>query len=468
MKKFTVVLLALMLLTFSACDQANESVTSSENLNLVIEDLSVDVEYPSKDYSSSSVGNSSIINEEEVTITESGVYEFSGEYKNITVNVDKTVDEGMVYLVLEDTNITSENGTPINIIEAKDVVLVLKGENIVTQGEIITNDTEFPSAAIYSRADTAITGSGSLTVKTQYQDGINSRDDLVIESGNIVVEAVEDGVVGKDLLAIADANIDIICGKDGLKASNDEDIDRGNIIIKNGDFGINASNDAISAEQILQIENGVFDIYSGNGFEKVLNTVNPGRGNEDVDNENDLLEASMKGLKSSDILINGGEFNISSYEDAVHADANLQINGGSFLINSGDDAIHGEQNLVINSVDLTIENGYEGIESSVILINGGNISLNVLDDGINANTSGGLVKITNGNILIVCEGDGIDSNGDLFVEGGEVIIDRIEGQSGGDSELDIDGVYIVSGGSVTDEDLEKLEVESRGKGDKKR
>ncbi len=390
---------------------------------------------------------------DEIFITQSGTYEFTGDYSNstITVNVNKDIDEGVVYLVLNNANIVSENATPINIIEAKDVVIVLEGENTITQGEIITTDDEFPSAALYSKADTVITGDGSLTVTTSYNDGINGRDDLIIDSATITVNAVEHGIVGNDLLAISDSDLTITAGKDGLKTANAQEIDKGNLIITSGNFTINAQNDGISSEQILQIEGGTFNITSGGGFVEVLNEITRGEGSGDTVHATDLLEDSMKGLKGLNLILNGGDFNISSYEDAVHSDNNLTINAGTYYILSGDDALHADIDLVINDIDLIVENAYEGIEGSTVTINGGDITVNVLDDAINAGSESGYIKITDGRISLKAQGDGIDSNGDLMIEGGEIVIEVNAIYSGGDSELDVTGVYSISGGTVVDE-----------------
>ncbi len=477
MKAIYTSILILALLALSACSEtvhSEASAGSTFNQQGVVQtdtgdetkatdEAMTQLSYPTNDFTRD-FSDGIIIDEQEVIITQSGTYEFSGSYNEIVVNVNKDIDEGAVYLVLNNANIESETGTPINIVEAKDVVLVLMGENTVTQGAIVTQDSEFPSSAIYSAADTAIIGDGTLVVNTLYQDGINSRDDLIIDGVNIVVNSVEDGIVGKDLLAISGSTITIECGKDGLKSSNDVDLDRGNIIIEDGSYNIVAQNDAISAEQILQIDGGVFNLYSGGGYVEVLNEITRGEGPGNTVQPTDLLEASMKGIKANDITINDGEFIVSSYEDAIHANNNLTINGGDFSINSGDDALHADFNLVINKINLTVENAYEGVEGSTITINDGNISINVLDDAVNASADDGYITITGGTIYLKCQGDGIDSNGDLTIEGGDIVIEANSVYSGGDGELDVGGIYSISGGTITDENGNPLDILTTGAG----
>ncbi len=467
MKNYIIIALMLTILVFSGCSNLGES-TAYDDANTAQESLSEDagltalgVDFPDTSLTDEISANSIPMSEQDVSITESGTYEFSGEYSSITVNVNKDVDDQAVYLVLNNAHVNSETATPIHIIEAADVVIVLEGENTVTQGEIITTDEEFPAAAIYSRADTLITGSGSLAVTTLYNDGINSRDDLIIEGGTITVNAVADGILGKDLLAISESNITVTAGKDGLKASNDEEADKGNLVITSGTFTIAAQNDGITAEQTLQIDDGSFNITTGGGFSEVLNEITRGEGSGGVVQPSSLLEESMKGLKGLNLILNGGEFDISSYEDAIHADQNLTVNGGVYSILSGDDALHADIDLVIEDITLTVENAYEGLEGETVTINGGEISINVLDDAINASSESGYVKITNGTISLTCMGDGIDSNGDLTIEGGDITIEVDALYAGGDGALDVTGVYNISGGQVVDGNGNNIDLTSQ-------
>ncbi len=469
MKKILLLTLSLSVLLLSGCNQNNDEMDgsgfSSEDILSGSEqtsDASSDaIDFPEVNLQDEINTSPEVMSDEEVLITESGTYEFTGNYSSITVNVNKDIDEGAVYLLLNNANIESQTTTPINIIEAQDVVIMLEGENTVTQGEIVTTDEEFPSGAIHSKADTVITGEGSLTVTTSYMDGINSRDDLIIEGGNITVYAVEHGIEGKDLLAIDNANISVTSGRDGIRTSNDEDLEKGNLIITSGTIVVNAQHDGIAAEQTLQIDGGSFDITTGGGFVEVLNEITRGEGSSGV-SATDLLEDSMRGLKGTNITINGGDFLLNSYEDTVHANGVLIINGGNFDILSGDDALHADTDLVINDAEILVRDGYEGIEGETVTVNGGNINVTVLDDAMNANSDDGFIKITGGTIFLKCQGDGIDSNGDLIIEGGDIVVDVDAIYSGGDGELDVTGTYSISGGSITDENGNELSLNTSG------
>ncbi len=409
-------------------------------------------EFPDTDISNIDL-NVEVTTGSDIVITNSGTYKFEGEYESININVDKDVDDGDIYLVFNDVIINNNNGTPVNIVEGENVIILLEEDsyNEITQGIIETNDTEFPSAAIYSKTDLLITGSGTLEITTEYNDGINSRDDLVIENSTIIVDSVGDGLVGKDLVAIENSTITIESLKDGIKSSNSEDSLLGNIIITSGSYNINVLNDGINSQNTLQIDGGEFTIVTGSGFKEVLNSITMGEGPGTTTQPTDLLEDSMKSLKGEYIIINDGIFDLSSYEDAIHSNSSLLINDGNFKILSVDDAIHADTELEINNGTINIENAYEGIEGYSITINGGQLNIVVLDDGINASSEDGYIKISGGTLYVYARGDGIDSNGDLLVTGGNTIVEVDAIYSGGDSELDVGGTFEFTGGTLTDE-----------------
>ncbi len=100
---------------------------------------------------------------------------------------------------------------------------------------------------------------------------------------------------------------------------------------------------------------------------------------------------------------------------------------------------------------LNIESGNEGLNSELHLtMNGGNVNIFAQDDGINVNEDHVSVVTVNGGSLHICaglgaEGDGIDSNGYLVINGGTVIS---AANPAADSGLDSDCGSFVGGGTV--------------------
>ncbi len=465
MKKNTLTYITVLALMLAGCsvseneqtnvDEGNISENTQDQSGNSFENLQSTSEYSNIEISSELLESATTLNEKEVVINKSGVYELSGNYENVTVNVNPSEDTGAVYLVLNNATIESENSTPINVVSASNVAIYLadQTQNSVTQGAM--SDTD---AAIVSNTHTVIAGTGNLTVTSPVGDGISSSTELIIESGTIDVNAADHGIVAHDFMALNTPTITIDSGKDGLRTSNDEDDELGKMVILGASLDITAEGDAVSAENTIQINDGQFTLRSGDGFVEVLNEITVGEGSNGVVHATDLLETSMKGLKGADIIINNGTFEFSAYEDGIHANGDLTINGGSFTVLAGDDAVHADDNLVINDGTIIVEDGYEGIEGSTITINGGNITVNVLDDAVNAGDENGFIHILDGSIRLTSSGDGLDSNGDLTIEGGNIVITSNALYPGGDGAIDVSGEYVITGGSVTDEFGNELEL----------
>jgi hypothetical protein len=101
----------------------------------------------------------------------------------------------------------------------------------------------------------------------------------------------------------------------------------------------------------------------------------------------------------------------------------------------------------------------EGLDSELHLtINGGKVYIQSQDDGINTNEDGVSVTTINGGELHIVaglgsEGDGVDSNGYLVINGGVVIATaKPDSDSGLDSDMGsyINGGYVVATGSTMD------------------
>ena len=174
------------------------------------------------------------------------------------------------------------------------------------------------------------------------------------------------------------------------------------------------------------------------------------------------ITTSDHGLVGKDsIRIADGVFDIKALEDGINSKADLLIAGGTFQISAGDDGIHADLNLTISGGIIDILESEEGIEGETIDITGGYITLVALDDGINAANSSDIttsndknanvisantpyIKISGGVIHINAQGDGVDSNGNIYITGGETYVSGPT--QSGDSALDFDGTAEITGG----------------------
>ena len=162
----------------------------------------------------------------------------------------------------------------------------------------------------------------------------------------------------------------------------------------------------------------------------------------------------------SDLTISGnGTLDVTgTAEDAIHSKTNVTVQGGTINLKAGDDAIHADETLTILDGKVTVLESEEGLEGLVVDIQGGDITVNASDDGLNASdgsgsdkapgqaTEGAAIRISGGVLTVKAGGDGIDSNGDLIISGGTVVVDGPS--DGGNAPIDYDGKGVISGGTV--------------------
>lgn len=404
-----------------------------------------------------------------VTIKSEGVYVLSGTYTGrVEVDTDKKVR-----IILNNVDITSSDGSAIYVINADKTYITLDENSENTLEDTTNYSDEEMEAVIYSKDDLVFNGNGKLIVNGNYQDGIVSKDDLKIISGDIEVNAMNNGIKGKDSVKIKNGNITINAQNDGIKSTNSEEEDKGYIEIEDGNITINAEHDGIQAEKYINIEGGTFNITSGGGS---TNSTKVGTQSNDMFMRGQWTSpeeaqssgedtGSYKGIKASGaITINGGTFNINSADDSLHSNSDITISNITFEAKSGDDGIHADNKITINSGSIKINESYEGIEANEIEINGGDIEAVASDDGINvaggndsssvmgrpgqnnfsSDTSNTKLTINDGKIYINAKGDGLDSNGSIYINGGQIYVDGPE--DNGNGALDYENECVMKGG----------------------
>ena len=170
----------------------------------------------------------------------------------------------------------------------------------------------------------------------------------------------------------------------------------------------------------------------------------------------DALEANKA------ILIADGTITIKSDKDGLHAEndedntvGSVYIAGGTITIEAGDDAIHATTIAQLDGGTISLTAG-EGIEGTYIQLNGGEITISASDDGINAGQksnittptveiNGGTVKITMGS----GDTDGVDSNGNLILNGGTLDI-TAQSPFDYDGTAQNNGATLIVNGTETD------------------
>ena len=372
-----------------------------------------------------------------VTITTAATYRITGSLTNGQVIVD-TEDEATVRLILNGVDITCSTSSPIYVEKAKKAIIILQEntENSLTDGTsyILEPDTDEPNAAIFSRSDLTISGLGSLTVNGNYNDGIASKDGLVVKSGAITVTSVDDGIRGKDYLVVKEGTITLSVGGDGLKSDDDADVARGYVSVENGVITITSDGDAIEAQTDAIITGGQLDLNSGGGS---TNTPSP-----------DLSTKGIKGVIS--VIIDGGNIIVDSSDDAIHSDIEVTINGGTFVLTTGDDGIHADDFIEVNNGFITITSVGDAVEAvNEVAITGGELNITTGGGYTNPVTWSakgikGLVNVVvdGGTITANCADDTVHSNMNITINGGTFVLTT------GDDGFHADTFLTINGGII--------------------
>ena len=441
-----------------------------------------------------------------VTVKCSGNYYLTGTASDYQVIVNTaTTDTGKVDLFLNGVSLKSSDA-PIYVQNAEKTELhLVKGTtNSVEDGATrtktytVNSGTDTTKAAIYAKDDLSIKGSGSLTVKANYNNGIHTSNDLKIKksTGTLNVTAANCGLKGKASLTVNGGTITVNASKgDGIKSDEDDATalaqGKGNVKIAGGNITITAGYDGISANNTVLITKGetteepTIKITSGGGQTCLGNSTGGGQGGRPgggmgfgMEGNSCAPDSSMKGFKAdSNIVIEAGKIEINSRDDGIHSDGDLTITGGFTTVKTDDDGIHAEQTLTIKGGTVEVTMAYEGMEAAYMNFEGGVTSVVTTDDawnaaGANASSStdgnnggrggpgfggggfggsdGSKIKVTGGfHYLYVGTGDtdGMDSNGDIDMTGGVVVIEcRMNGGMGG--MVDSNGDTQISGGKM--------------------
>ena len=213
--------------------------------------------------------------------------------------------------------------------------------------------------------------------------------------------------------------------------------------------------DSINADAVIFSKDDL--VLNGTGSLEINSTYNGITSKDDlkITGGTITINCQSDGLEANDsIAIYDGSISISTKKDGLHAEYSdddskgyVYISGGTLNINAEDDGIHATTVVQIDGGNITIT-GHEGIEGTYIQINDGTITISASDDGINATSSSSSYTPTamiNGGTLTINMGqgdtDGIDSNGNLYINGGTITIT-------GQSAFDYDGEAVYTDGTI--------------------
>lgn len=286
-----------------------------------------------------------------ITILNEGTYIFTGTLNDgqVVVNAD---DSDKVQIVLNGATITSETSADIYSLEADKVFITLEDgtENCLTNGgEFVAVDDNNVDAAIFSKTDLTLNGSGSLVVTSPAGHGVVSKDELTISGGSYQVTAASHGFAGKDSVDIAGGSFVITAGKDGIHSDCA-------VVIQAGTFSIPYCYEGIEG-QTVTIEDGTFEITSNDDGMNAAGGAD-GSGTSYGFGQEDPFAVD----EDCFITINGGVITIVSDGDCLDSNGDLTINGGTLNLTcngNGNTAIDANGTYTNNGGSVTTNDGSE-------------------------------------------------------------------------------------------------------------
>lgn len=397
------------------------------------------------------------------TITKAGEYTVTGLLSEGQLIVDAG-DEDEVTIVLNGTSITCSSGSPIYVKNASEVKIKSEENSfneVIDKRAEATDDSsdDAGNAAIYATCDLKLVGKGALVVTANYNNGIQSKDDLSIKNVIVKVTAVNNAIKGNDAVDIESGNIIAISAKgDGIKTSNSSISNKGNqkgiVTITGGNIDVYAACDGIDAAYGVDISgDGNLNIYTDtySEYSEEVTTSGSSSGTSSGSNSSTNKTASANTVSyvaASDTISNapggnmgGGtppDMNSGSAPDMNSGNAPDMSNGNAPGMNgssggnktSGDrPGMPGDFNESGNSYGQSYST--KGIKAeSEINISGFTINISSTDDGIHANSDSGVLET------------GEDGKGTIVINGGSITISSGDDGMHADKQLDVNDGYI--------------------------
>lgn len=446
-----------------------------------------------------------------VTILAGGKYTITGTMEEGQILVNPALsDEENVKILLDGITITNSKSAPFVSKAAGKTVITLKDgtENIFNDLRQVNNESsndidsteteEDNDSAIWCENDLSINGNGELTVVADYESGIKSKDDLVIYSGVISIDAANNALVGNDSVAIKSGTFTLKADNNGIRCKTNDDESKGFIVIDGGEFDITASGSAIKSEFTAIINDGNIKVEAGSDAVH-------GEYGVQINKGNIVATKCEEGVEGAYIVINDGDVDITASDDGINASGIGESTDDGFgmdMPNNGQfpDGFQMPENGEMPEGFTKPENGQrpengqmpengqfpegfqfpddmeipEGMQpqrpgkdkNSLDSKGNGGVTVkatsyvlnsNMISDTV-ANAKGGMggmggfgvedasLIINGGTIKINSGGDGLDSNGEIAINGGKVYVNGPT--NNGNSPIDAGKGSTINGGEV--------------------
>ena len=364
-----------------------------------------------KDGASSATAENVAIDGDTITISSEGTYVIEGALSDGSVVVN-TAKEEKLQLVFAGVDICCENGAPLYVKQTDKLFVTLKegtANRLTQKGDLVELDESNIDAAVFSKEDITFNGEGSLAISSEKGHGIVSKDDLVFTGGKYDVTAAQHAVTGKDSVRFLDGIFSFNAGEDGVHSENDEDTSLGFVYIAGGQFKIDCKDDGIHAGTNVIVCDGKI-----------------------------LIENSYEGIEGRAIDIIGGEIALTADDDGFNATDGTTSEMGPGGFHGGNmpgggfpgGGMHGMFPRDVAETEMPRTDS-EITPPDTEMPEAQNTAM--------------YVRFSGGKTTVNAGGDGIDSNGALYVNGGEVYV--YGPTNNGNGALDYTTEAVVSGGT---------------------
>lgn len=261
------------------------------------------------------VGASITASGNKLLIGSAGVYVFSGSMADGQILVTAAETE-TVEFIFNGVMLGNSENAPVFFVSGDKLKIELAegSTNILSDARTYqymavasyTEADSVPKACLYGRDDMTIKGNGTLYVTGNYNNGIHTKADLIInDSPTIYVNAVNNAIKGKGSVRIKEGGTYYLRTGDGNGISSDKEgrTDKGRVCLSAGTYTMDVGNAGIKASLTDSIGGGTYAIHS----------------------TGDALHATT-------LMVYSGAFDIETGDEGFYAEGALYLRGGSAVI----------------------------------------------------------------------------------------------------------------------------------------
>ncbi len=374
-----------------------------------------------------------------VTISEAGTYVFSGNCVDGSITVKKGTTG--VKLILNGLDLTSASAVtgPVLCKAGTETEIIAEAGTVNTLTDSMANTEEKAAVKVNKQSSLTLSGAGTLNVVGVCKNGIKggAETDITVQEQNLHIKSADNGLASDNTVTVKSGKLMIEAGGDGIKSSPDRLDDAGNaddtvslgdIILESGEINIIAAADGIQGDNSVTVNGGSYQITTNGGYTTTLASI----------------RNCYEGLEAGTVYVNSGTININSTDDGVNAAGGNDGSGSNGRPGDGFNPGGGRPGNMGGGPGgrLAVMNT-DPVEDS-------NNSAAITDSTYAAGNEGYAININGGTLYVKAAGDGLDSNGDISISGGNIIVyGAAAGDPGSDNfPFDHDGSFAISGGYI--------------------